>query len=98
MARGDNLKTEDTISAIATALGTAGVGIIRISGENAIAIADKIFDKDLSVAQDRQIIFGHVINFSGEVVDEAIVLIMRAPKSYTRENVIEIQCHGCAKF
>ncbi len=94
MARGDILKTEDTISAIATALGTAGVGIIRISGENAIAVADKIFDKDLSVAQDRQIVFGHVKNFSGEIVDEAILLIMRAPKSYTRENVVEIQCHG----
>ncbi len=94
MCWGDNLKTEDTISAIATALGTAGVGIIRISGENAIDIADKIFDKDLIVAQDRKIIFGHVINFSDEIVDEAIVLIMRAPKSYTRENVVEIQCHG----
>ena len=88
------MKTEDTISAIATALGTAGVGIIRMSGENSIAVAEKIFDKPLSSAPDRKIIFGHVKNPAGEIVDEVLVLIMRAPKSYTRENVVEIQCHG----
>ena len=84
--------TEETISAIATAAGNSGVGIIRISGEDSIAIAEKIFDKPLN--EDRKIIFGHVKNFSGEVVDEAIALVMRAPKSYTRENVVELQCHG----
>ncbi len=83
---------EDTISAIATAAGAAGVGIIRLSGEDSIAIAEKIFDKPLT--EDRKIIFGHVKNFSGEIVDEAIALIMRAPKSYTKENVVELQCHG----
>ena len=88
------MKTEDTISAIATALGTAGVGIIRMSGENSIAVAEKIFDKPLSSAPDRKIIFGHVKTPAGEIVDEVLVLIMRAPKSYTRENVVEIQCHG----
>lgn len=88
------MKTEDTISAIATALGTAGVGIIRMSGENSIAIAEKIFDKPLLTAPDRKIIFGHVKTPAGETVDEVLVLIMRAPKSYTRENVVEIQCHG----
>ena len=85
---------EETISAIATAAGAAGVGIIRLSGEDSIAIVEKIFDKPLTQVEDRKIIFGHVKNFSGEVVDEAIVLIMREPKSYTRENVVEIQCHG----
>ncbi len=85
---------EETISAIATAAGASGVGIIRLSGADAIEIADKIFDKPLIQAEDRKIIFGHVKNFSGEVVDEAIVLIMRAPKSYTKENVVEFQCHG----
>lgn len=88
------MKNEDTISAIATALGTAGVGIIRMSGENSIAIAEKIFDKPLLTAPDRKIIFGHVKTPAGETVDEVLVLIMRAPKSYTRENVVEIQCHG----
>ncbi len=85
---------EDTISAIATAAGAAGVGIIRLSGEDSIAIAEKIFDKPLTQAEDRKIILGHVKNFSGEIIDEAIVLIMRAPKSYTKENVVELQCHG----
>ena len=85
---------EETISAIATAAGAAGVGIIRLSGKDAIEIADKIFDKPLTQAKDRTIIFGHVKNFSGEIVDEAIVLVMKAPKSYTKENVVEFQCHG----
>lgn len=83
---------EETISAIATAAGAAGVGIIRISGKNAIEVAQKIFDKPL--VGDRKIIFGHVKNFSGEIIDEVIALIMRAPKSYTKENVVELQCHG----
>ena len=83
---------EETISAIATAAGAAGVGIIRLSGSDSIAIAEKIFDKPLT--EDRKIIFGHVKNFSGEIVDEAIALVMRAPKSYTKENVVELQCHG----
>ena len=83
---------EDTISAIATAAGSAGVGIVRLSGDDAIAIAEKIFDKPLT--EDRKIIFGHVKNFSGKVVDEAIALVMKAPKSYTKENVVELQCHG----
>ena len=87
------MKTE-TISAISTAIGTAGVGIIRLSGDDAISIADKIFDKPLAAAPDRQIIFGHVTNSAGEIIDEVLILIMRAPKSYTRENVVEIQCHG----
>ncbi len=90
------MKNEETISAIATALGTAGIGVIRMSGENSIDIADKIFDKDLKTARDRSIIFGHVKNAAGEIIDEAIILIMRAPKSYTKENVVEIQCHGGA--
>ena len=85
---------EETISAISTAAGNSGVGIVRLSGEDSIAIAEKIFDKPLTQIEDRKIIFGHVKNFSGAIVDEAIVLIMRAPKSYTRENVVEIQCHG----
>ncbi|MBR3050185.1 MAG: tRNA uridine-5-carboxymethylaminomethyl(34) synthesis GTPase MnmE, partial [Selenomonadaceae bacterium] len=85
---------KDTISALATAAGNSGVGIIRISGEDSIAVAEKIFDKPLTQIEDRKIIFGHVKNFSGEVVDEAIALVMRAPKSYTRENVVELQCHG----
>lgn len=92
------MKQGDTISAVATAFGTAGIGIIRMSGENSIAIADKIFtamnNKSLMTAPDRSVIFGHVKDANGEIIDEAIVLIMRSPKSYTMENVVEIQCHG----
>lgn len=89
---------EDTISAIATAAGTAGVGIVRISGAAAIDVADKIFcaanGKPLAQVDGGRIVFGHVKNFSGAIVDEAIALVMREPKSYTRENVVELQCHG----
>ncbi len=89
---------DETISAIATAPGTAGVGIVRLSGDNALDIADKIFHaangcKLVDCAGGR-ILFGHVKDFSGAVVDEAVALVMRAPKSYTRENVVELQCHG----
>ena len=92
------MKQGETISAIATAAGLSGVGIIRMSGTNALEIADKIFcaanRKKLCDSDDRKIIFGHVKNFDGKIIDEVIILIMRAPKSYTKENVVEIQCHG----
>ena len=89
---------DETISAIATAAGNSGVGIVRLSGAAAIDVADKIFfalnKKKLTDSSTREIFFGHVKNFSGAVVDEAIALVMRAPKSYTKENVVELQCHG----
>ena len=87
---------EDTISAISTAVGNAGIGVIRLSGKNSIDIADKIFSgkKTLHSATDREIFFGHILDTLGDILDEVIVLVMRAPKSYTCENVVEIQCHG----
>lgn len=92
------MKSEDTISAIATAAGNGGIGIVRMSGANAIEIADRIFtaanEKNLIDVPDRTVVFGHVKNSGGTIIDEAVVLIMRAPKSYTKENVVEIQCHG----
>lgn len=92
------MKQGDTISAIATATGNAGIGIIRISGENSLRVADKIFvalnHKSLAELPSGKIIFGHVTTAGGEIIDEAIVLVMRAPKSYTKEDVVEIQCHG----
>ena len=91
---------EDTISAISTAVGEAGIGIVRMSGENAIDIADKIFKssngKKLAETKDRMIAFGHIVDLNSNIVDEALVSIMRSPKSYTRENVVELQCHGNA--
>ena len=92
------LKQNETISAVATAAGAAGIGVIRLSGATAIDVADKIFcaanHKKLRDVDAGRIVFGHVRNFDGEIVDEVIVLVMRAPKSYTKEDVVEIQCHG----
>ena len=89
---------DDTISAISTAVGNAGIGVIRISGKNSIEVADKIFvaanRKTLQETADKKIVFGRILDTDGKILDEAIVLLMRAPKSYTCENVVEIQCHG----
>lgn len=87
----------DTIAAIATAMASAGIGIIRISGEEAVTIADQIFlmknGKKLSEMPTHTIHYGH-IHDGEEVIDEVMVLLMRGPKSYTREDTIEIDCHG----
>ena len=89
---------DDTISAISTAVGNAGIGVIRISGKNSIEVADKIFvaanRKTLQETADKKIVFGRILDTDGKILDEVIVLLMRAPKSYTCENVVEIQCHG----
>lgn len=87
----------DTIAAIATAMASAGIGIIRISGEEAVTIAGQIFlmknGKKLSEMPTHTIHYGH-IHDGDEVIDEVMVLLMRGPKSYTREDTIEIDCHG----
>lgn len=86
-----------TIAAISTPMGTGGVGIIRISGEKAMEITDKIFKafsgKALADSEGYKAHYGRI--FDGEnAVDEAICLVFRAPHSYTGENVVEINCHG----
>lgn len=88
----------DTIAAIATALSHSGISIIRISGSHAIEIADKIFvpanpAKKLAASPTYTMHYGHIC-FEGQVIDEVIVSIMRAPHSYTAEDVAEINCHG----
>lgn len=87
----------NTIAAISTPMGTGGVGIIRISGENAIEIAEKIFKafsgKKLLDSEGYRAHYGRVFD-GNTAVDEAICLIFRAPHSYTGENVVEINCHG----
>lgn len=86
-----------TIAAISTAQGQGGIGVIRISGDNSIEIADKIFrsanGKKLCDMKGYQAAFGHIYN-GNEVVDEAVALIYRNPKSYTGEDVVELSCHG----
>ncbi len=90
---------EDTIAAISTNLsGPAGIGIIRVSGEDAIAIADRIFlspyGRKLKEAASHTIHYGKVLDADGRVCDECLVSVMRAPHTYTRENVVEFNCHG----
>lgn len=83
----------DTIAAITTANATGAVSIIRISGEEAILIASELINKDLSKKEGYTITFG-TVQEDNEVVDEVLVSIFRAPKSYTGEDVVEIGCHG----
>ena len=92
MANTDN----DTIAVISTPVGEGGISIIRISGDDAIPVAQKIYrGKDLSKVQTNTINYGHVIDpDSDEEVDEVMVSIMRAPHTYTCEDVVEINCHG----
>jgi tRNA modification GTPase len=85
---------EDTIVALATPSGVGAIGVIRLSGKNAIAIASTVFKgKDLSVQPSHTIHFGKIVDGS-EVVDEVLVSIFISPKSYTKEHVIEISSHG----
>lgn len=88
----------DTIAAIATAMNNAGISIIRISGDEAPAIADKIFksrsgDKKVSLMPSHTVHYGFIVD-KDIVIDEVMLIIMRGPKSYTKEDVIEIDCHG----
>ncbi|HOZ46704.1 MAG TPA: tRNA uridine-5-carboxymethylaminomethyl(34) synthesis GTPase MnmE [Candidatus Hydrogenedentes bacterium] len=90
---------DDTIAAISTPLGEGGIGIVRISGLRAIDIAAEAFRSghgcDLR-ERSRRVYYGHVVDASGQVIDEVLVHVMRAPHSYTREDVVEINCHGGA--
>ena len=82
----------DTICAPATAMGGA-IGIIRVSGEQAIEIASSIFSSDLTKTEPNTIHYGHIAS-SGETIDEVLVSVFRAPHSYTGEDSVEISCHG----
>ena len=91
------MKITDTIAAIATAVNNQGIGVIRISGDESFDVADKIIKlkngKTIKESQTHTINYGFVYD-GDEVVDEVMVSIMRAPKTYTREDVVEINCHG----
>lgn len=88
----------DTIAAIATAMTASGIGIVRISGEEAFSVIDKIYrskngKKVLSEMDSHTIHYGYIMD-EEDVIDEVMVLLMKAPNSYTREDTIEIDCHG----
>lgn len=102
----------DTIAAIATALSDSGIGIIRISGADAVQIGDRIFftksgKKRLNDSESHKIHYGYIVEFSNKnpwegtgknwkdfIVDEVMVSVMRAPHTYTKEDTVEINCHG----
>ena len=85
---------DHTICAISTALKEGAISIVRLSGEDAIPIINQIFTKDLSHVPSHTIHYGHILDDHKEPVDEVLVSVFRAPKTYTRENIIEINCHG----
>lgn len=89
---------EETISAVATALGEGAIGIVRISGPEALAVGERLFKaaskKALGAYPVNTLVYGHIVDFDGTVVDEVLAVYMRAPRSYTVEDVVEIQCHG----
>ncbi len=83
----------DTIVAISTTTGVGAISIIRLSGPESIEIVSKVFTKDLSQVDTHTIHYGHIKD-KEEIIDEVLVSIMRAPKTFTREDIIEINCHG----
>ncbi len=85
---------DDTIVAIATAIGQSAINIIKLSGKKAIDIVNKNFKgKDLKKVESHTINYGHII-YNKEIIDEVLVSVFKAPKSYTTEDVVEINCHG----
>jgi len=88
----------DTIAAISTAVGGAGIGIVRISGSDALQVGDHVFfspggKKQLSAQKSHTVHYGYVKD-DGQIVDEVLVTLMRAPRSFTTEDTVEINCHG----
>lgn len=89
---------EDTISAVATALGEGSVGIVRISGERALTVGEQLFKaasgKPLGSYPPNTLVYGHVYDIDGSLVDEVLAVYMQGPRSYTAEDVVELQSHG----
>ncbi len=89
----------DTIAAISSAVGEAGIGIVRMSGPRSLEIAGKLFKgnkiKSIKDIENRKLTYGHIINpKDNEIVDEVLIVYMKAPYTYTREDIVEIYCHG----
>ena len=89
---------QDTIAAISTVVSNSGIGIIRISGKDAVAVADRVYrsrggKKRLADQPTHTIHYGYIVD-QGETVDEVLVMLMRGPKSFTAEDTVEVNCHG----
>ena len=92
------MKITETIAAISTSAGNSGIGIIRISGDEAIEIADKIFKskkqgKKLKDVESHTVHFGSIMD-GKKMIDQVLVIVMKNPHSYTGEDTVEIDCHG----
>ncbi len=89
---------EDTITAISTPIGVGGIGIVRISGSKSLDIARKLFrtkaGKKIKDYKNRYFYYGKIVDSEGKTVDEVLMVIMLAPNSYTKEDIVEIHCHG----
>lgn len=83
----------DTIAAISTTQGIGAISIIRLSGEKSLEIASKVFTKDLTKVETHTIHYGYIKN-NNEKIDEVLVSVMKAPKTFTKEDIVEINCHG----
>lgn len=97
------IKFSDTIAAIATGMNQGGIGVIRVSGEHAIKIVDSVFvpkkrGKEIHNLESYTAAYGNIVDRiygkEEQIIDEVIVLVMKAPSTYTREDVVEIDCHG----
>lgn len=93
-----NQDLSQTIAAISTAMTESGIGIVRMSGEKAFAIADKIYKskngkKLLSQQKSHTIHYGYIVD-GEDTIDEVLVMLMRGPHSYTGEDTVEVNCHG----
>ena len=92
-----NYNEQTTIAAISTAMSNSGIGIVRMTGEDSVEIADRIYrgkkNKKLSGQMSHTIHYGFIYD-GDEKIDEVMVLLMKAPNTYTREDTVEIDCHG----
>lgn len=96
--RDEIMYRSETIAAISTAMSNSGIGIVRISGDDAIEIADKIFmpvkkKKNIRKVATHTVHYGNIVD-NGKIIDEVLLIVMKAPNTYTKEDVVEIDCHG----
>ena len=84
----------ETVAAVATPPGEGGVAIVRISGDQAVTVAEKVFKGPVRSFKSHTLHFGKIVDSAGEIVDEVLIVVMKAPNSYTGEETVEIHCHG----
>jgi tRNA modification GTPase len=84
----------ETVAAVATPPGEGGIAVIRISGSKAVEVAAKVYSGPLLTYQSHTLHYGRIVNPAGETVDEVLITVMKAPRSYTGEDTVEIHCHG----